>query len=94
MRCLVTEGQRDAQKQQERRRKTKREERKRKGLTKIEFTRFSYIDLKQIFTLSPVQATSNEISTSAQAPGDLIQNECPAVYVWLYLFTIQEGIEN
>lgn len=28
MRCLVTEGQRDAQKQQERSRKTKREERK------------------------------------------------------------------
>lgn len=28
MRCLVTEGQRDAQKQQERGRKTKREERK------------------------------------------------------------------
>lgn len=75
----MTKGQRDTQIQHERDRKTKREEeteiggRRKKKLTQIAFTHFSYIYLKQIFTVTAVQATGSEISPSAQAPEDLIQ---------------------
>lgn len=40
---------------------------------------FFYIDLKQIFTVSAVQATGSEISPSAQAPEDVIQTGCPSL---------------
>lgn len=75
----MTKGQRDTQIQQERDRKTKREEetglrgRRRMKLRQIAFTHFSYIYLKQIFTVTAFQATGCEISPSAQAPKDLIQ---------------------
>ena len=39
-------------------------------LTQIEFTSFSYIDLKQIFTMSAVQATDSEISPCTPARND------------------------
>lgn len=70
-------------------RETERQRERRKGiwgggrgrarLTQIEFTRFSYIDLKQIFTVSAIQATGSEISPSTQAPEDLIQTGCPSL---------------
>lgn len=53
----------------------------RKRLTQIEFTHFSRIDLKQIFTGSTVQATGSEISPSAPAPEALIQTGCPSLTV-------------
>lgn len=51
----------------------------RESLTQIEFTHFSYIDLKQIFTVSAIQATGSEISPSTQAPEDLILTGCPSL---------------
>lgn len=59
----------------------RRGRRGRKRLTQIEFTSFSYIDLKQIFTVSAVQATGSEISPFTQAPEDLIQTGCPSLTV-------------
>lgn len=88
LRCLVTKGLRETLMHLERDRKTKRERRRgvwwcrgRKRLTQIAFTSFSSIDLKQIFTVSAVQATGSEISPSAQTPEDLIQTGCPSVTV-------------
>lgn len=57
-------------------------ERKR-GWPRLGLTIFLCFDLKQILTVSTVQATGSEISPCAQALEDLIQTEHPSVSNWL-----------